>query len=339
MGKVAAARKLAAAAAFGGGGLSLLGGSLYGVLRTEAMMARRAIGNADGEPPDPTGWYGTGRPGPALKIALLGDSGAAGYGVTRVEDTPGARIGSGVADAADRRVYLMSTCKVGAQTRDLHGQITRALAIEPHVAILVIGGNDVTHGRRPAESVRLLRDAVRRFREAGVEVVVGTCPDLGTVEPLAPPLKQVARTLSRRLAAAQSIAVVEAGGRTVSLADILGPEFKQLPSLLFGPDRFHPSAAGYARLASVMVPPALASLGVLPAAEDAPEPARGEGILPIAHAAVAAARNPGTEIEPQPATAGGVPWGRFVQLRRRRRQPEVEVEAPVTSEDEPATAG
>ncbi len=340
VGKVAAARKVAAAAAFGGGGLSLLGGSLYGVLRTEAALARRAIGSADGIPPDPTGWYGTGRPGPALKIALVGDSGAAGYGVSRVEDTPGARLASGVAEAADRRIFLSSFCTVGAQTRDLDPQIAQALALEPHVAVIVVGGNDVTHGRRPTESVRLLRDHVRRFREAGVEVVVGTCPDLGTVEPLAAPLKQVARTLSRRLAAAQAIAVVEAGGRTVSLASILGPEFRQLPSLLFGPDRFHPSAAGYARLASVLVPPTLAALGVLPEGETAPEPARGEGILPIAHAAVAAARTPGTEIEPQPSTAGGVPWGRFVQLRRRRRRPDAEVEAPSeTLEGEPAVSG
>ncbi len=61
MGKVGAARKLAAAAAFGGGGLSVLGASLYGVLRAEAMLARREIGNAVGEPPTRTGWYGRGR--------------------------------------------------------------------------------------------------------------------------------------------------------------------------------------------------------------------------------------------------------------------------------------
>jgi lysophospholipase L1-like esterase len=318
----------------------LLGGSVYGLLRTEAAMARRQIGNADGSPPDPTGWYGTGRPGPALKIALLGDSSAGGYGVGRVEDTPAARLASAIADAADRRVYLSSFCVVGAQTRDLDPLITKALALEPHVAVILVGGNDVTHGRRPAESVRLLRDDVRRFREAGVEVVVGTCPDLGTIEPLAAPLKQVARTLSRRLAAAQTIAVVEAGGRTVSVGSLLGPEFKQLPSLLFGPDRFHPSAAGYARLASVLVPPTLAALGVLPEEERAPEPARGDAIMPIAHAAVAAARTPGTEIEPQPSTHGGVPWGRFVQLRRRRRHPDVEVESPSEQpETEAATAG
>ena len=44
MGKAAAARKLASAAAFGGGGLSALGLALYGVLRTEATLARKAIG-------------------------------------------------------------------------------------------------------------------------------------------------------------------------------------------------------------------------------------------------------------------------------------------------------
>src|SRR3954452_6006964 len=138
MGKAAAARKLASAAAFGGGGLSVLGAGLYGVLRAEATLARHAIGNAGDEPPpDSTGWYGKGRPGPTIKIALLGDSSAAGYGVESVQDTPGAHLGSGVVDVADRRVYLRSFAFVGAQTRDLDGQIDRALAVEPHVAVIL----------------------------------------------------------------------------------------------------------------------------------------------------------------------------------------------------------
>ena len=45
---------------------------------------------------------------------------------------------------------------------------------------------------REAEvSVRHLRDAVRRLTEAGTEVVVGTCPDLGTIQPIRPPLRWV----------------------------------------------------------------------------------------------------------------------------------------------------
>ena len=128
MGKAGAARKLASAAAFGGGGLSVLGASLYGVLTAEARLARRAIGDVrDEPPPDATGWYGRGRPGPAIKVALLGDSSAAGYGVDRVEETPGALLASGLAERADRRVYLREFAVVGAQSSDLGGQIDRAL--------------------------------------------------------------------------------------------------------------------------------------------------------------------------------------------------------------------
>jgi lysophospholipase L1-like esterase len=333
VGKAQAARRVVAAAALGGGGVSVLGACLYGVLRFEATLARKAIGDTTGEPPDCTGWYGKGRPGPAIKVALLGDSSAAGYGVEGVLDTPGAHLASGLAEAADRRVYLRSVAFVGAQTRDLSRQIDRALNIEPHVAVIMVGANDVTHGRRPSESVRLLQAAVRRLREAGTEVVVGTCPDLGTIEPIAPPLKQVARLWSRRLAAAQTIVVVEAGGRSVSLASVLGPEFAATPALLFGPDRFHPSAAGYASLASVLLPTVLAAVGLVPFEELVPEVARGEGILPISEAAVEAVRLPGTEVDGS-ATAGTARGtrGRWVQLRRRRRQPEADVETPQHAE-------
>ncbi len=333
MGKARAARRLAAAAAYGGGGLSVVGASLYGVLRTEAVLARRMIGNADGEPPDSTGWYGQDRGGPAVKVVLLGDSSAAGYGVERVEQTPGARLASGIAEAADRRTYLASFAHVGAQTRDLDGQIDRALPVEPDVAVILVGANDVTHSRRPSESVRLLGAAVRRLRETGTEVVVGTCPDLGTIEPIAAPLKQVARLWSRRLAAAQTIVTVEAGGRTVSLASVLGPEFAESPALFFGPDRFHPSAAGYAGLASVLLPSVLAAVGVVPFEELVPEPARDEAVLPITEAAVEATRTPGTEVDgtrvDDSARGARGPW---VQLRRRRRHPEADVEAPSSTE-------
>src|SRR3954466_6020244 len=127
MGKAAAARRLAAAAAYGGGGLSLLGASLYGVLRAEATLARRAIGETDGRVPNSTGWYGRGRPGPAIKIAVLGDSSAAGYGVHTVEQTPGALLGSAVAAGADRRVHLREFCFSGAKSIQLAPQVDVAL--------------------------------------------------------------------------------------------------------------------------------------------------------------------------------------------------------------------
>jgi lysophospholipase L1-like esterase len=336
VGKAGAARKLASAAAYGGGGLSVLGGALYGVLRAEAQLARRTIGEAGAEPPpDATGWYGRGRPGPAIKIVLLGDSSAAGYGVERVEETPGALLASGVAERADRRAYLRAFARVGARSSDLAGQLDRALPIEPDLAVILIGANDVTHRVRPAASVGDLAEAVRRLKEAGVAVVVGTCPDLGTVKPIPPPLKQVARTWSRRMAAAQTIAVLEVGGRTVSLGSILGPEFAAAPALLFGPDQFHPSAAGYRSLTAALLPSCLAALGLIP--DDEAEPQRGEGVLPITAAALQAVNIPGTELDGTEVAGRtrGV-RGLWVELRHRRRHPQPEGEAP--HEEEAAVA-
>lgn len=318
---------------YGGGGLSALGAGLYGVLRAEAKLARKAIGDAQGVPPNATGWYGRGRPGPALKVALIGDSSAAGYGVGQVVETPGANLASSLAARADRRVYLRSFAVVGAQSKDLAAQVEQALPIEPDVAVILIGANDVTHTVRPSQSVAFLSEAVRRLLGAGVAVVVGTCPDLGTIKPINPPLKQVARNWSRRLAAAQSIAVVEAGGRTVSLGSILGPEFAAAPALLFGPDQFHPSAEGYASLAAVLLPSVMAALDLIPESEASPEALRGEGVLPIARAAVEAARTPGTELDGTEVAGSrrGV-RGLWVELRHRRRHPTTTTEEPHEAE-------
>lgn len=334
MSKAGAARKLAAAALYGGGGLSALGAGLYGVLTAEARLARKTIGPAREEPPpDATGWYGRGRPGPAIKVALLGDSSAAGYGCERVEDTPGALIATALAEYADRRVYLREFCIVGAKSSDLAAQVDRALLVEPEVTVILIGGNDVTHTVRPSQSVRALSEGVRRLMASGSRVVVGTCPDLGTVQPIAPPLKQVARAWSRRLAAAQTIAVIEEGGRTVSLGDVLGPEFAAAPALLFGPDQFHPSEEGYRALAGVLIPSVLGSLEQGPEEEAALEAFRGEGVLPITRAAVQAVNEPGTELGGTEVGGrrAGV-RGLWVELRHRLPQRFVPGQAPEDSE-------
>ena len=330
------ARKLALGVASASGGLALLSGGVGALLKLEATLARRTIGETQPDQvPNATGWYGRGRPGPALTVALLGDSSAAGYGVDRVEETPGAILASGVAEHGDRRVYLGTFCVVGAMSSDLRPQVERALLIEPDLAVLLIGANDVTHVTRPAESVRHLSDTVHRLRAAGVDVVVGTCPDLGTIQPLAPPLRQLARAWSRRLAAAQTISVIREGGRTVSLGSILGPEFAAAPALLFGPDQFHPSAEGYRALARLLLPSVLAALGLAPDDEAEPETYRGEGVMPVGRAAMRAVNQPGTELDGsgEGAAAGRVGVrDRLVELRHRRRRPQVAAQAPEPSE-------
>lgn len=337
MSKAGAARRLAATTLYGGTGLGLLGGSLYVVLAAQAKLARHRIGNAEDAPPDPSGRYGAGLPGSPLRLAVLGDSGAAGYGATVAAETFGAFLATGLADLAQRPVELECFAAVGAQTTDLKGQIPRALAGNPDVCAAIIGTNDVTHQVHPSRSVETLRCAVELLRAAGPEVVVGTCPDLGTIRPVGHPLRLVARTWSRRLAAAQAIAVVEGGGRAVSLATILGPEFEAAPMDMFGPDQFHPSSAGYKSCAGAMLPTVAAAVGVIPADSAEPEAARGEGVLALPKAAAAAADSAGTEVSR--AEHGGSlrrPRGGWAWLRHRRRYAipsvgAVEPSQPVTS--------
>jgi hypothetical protein len=178
----------------------------------------------------------------------------------------------------------------------------------------MIGANDVTHRIPATQSVRCLATAVRRLRTAGAEVVVGTCPDLGTIEPVYQPLRWLARRVSRQLAAAQTIGSVEQGGRTVSLGDLLGPEFEANPRELFGPDNYHPSAEGYATAAMAVLPTLCAVLGLWPES-DRLDGARREDMLPVAKAASQAAREAGTEV-----TGARAPWA-LLKHRRRRRLP------------------
>lgn len=320
MSKAGAARRLSATTLYVGTGLGLLSGSLYVVLAAQAKLARHRIGNVKDAAPDPSGRYGAELPGPPLRLAVLGDSGAAGYGAAVAAETFGAFLATGLADLAKRPVALECFAAVGAQTTDLEEQISRALSGAPDVCAIIIGTNDVTHRVHPATSVRALRAGVERLRSAEAQVIVGTCPDLGTIRPVAHPLRLVARTWSRRLAAAQAIAVVKGGGLAVSLATILGPEFEAAPMDMFGPDQFHPSPAGYKSCAAAMLPTVAVAAGVIPTDSVEPEPARGEAVLALPKAAAAAAESAGTEVS-RAELDGRLrrPRGGWAWLRHRRR--------------------
>lgn len=325
MSRAGRARRVAAAAAFGGGGLTALTALGVGVIAAEVKLARRWIGQPFGQALDADGIYGAGQGSP-MELAVLGDSSAAGLGAASPDQTPGAVVAQGLAAISGRSVRLTSVAVTGAESSHLDAQIDRLLAQvpRPDAALIMVGANDVTHRVRPAVSVRHLGLAVVRLREVGCEVVVATCPDLGTIEPVAQPLRLIARRWSRDLAAAQTVATVEAGGRTVSLGDLLGPEFRRAPGEMFSADRFHPSAVGYAAAAAAVLPSICAALELWPdgGAERAPDLRRGEGVGPIAVAAVAAADDPGSEVSA--AEVGGQqrgPRGRWAVLLRRRHEP------------------
>ena len=90
----------------------------------------------------------------------------------------------------------------------------------------------------------------------------------------------------------------------------------------------------------MLLPSTLAAVGLAREQEIQPETFRGEGVLPIARAAVEAARTPGTELDG--TEIGGARRGvrgLWVELRHRRRRPRTEGEAPADKETHAEEAG
>ena len=83
MSRARRAQRIAATAAYGGGGVAAaaagLGALGSGLVKAEAAMARRIVGEPFDGSPDDDGVYGAG-PGQPVEMLVLGDSSAAGMG-------------------------------------------------------------------------------------------------------------------------------------------------------------------------------------------------------------------------------------------------------------------
>ena len=245
-----------------GATVTALGVALLRVLRLQARSARRLIGKPLGESAPVVREVWKKKYGDPIDLLLLGDSIAAGLGAGSAGDTLGAQLAKRLAKKTRRTVRLRSAAHVGSETAMVRAQLA---ALPPRyradVAVIVVGGNDVTHRIRTAESVQHLREVVEPLVAVGTEVVVGTCPDLGALAAVPQPLRTLASRSSRQLAAAQRDLVTGMGGHAVSLAEVVGPFFVAQPDDMFAVDRFHPSGAGYRRTAKAMLPSVLAALG------------------------------------------------------------------------------
>lgn len=241
-------------------GVLALGGKE--LLRQQARSARRTIGKPLGEDPHRANKTYRRKLGDPIDLLLLGDSIAAGLGADRPKRTLGAQLAKRVADRTNRSVRMHSAAIVGSETSMLRTQLASLPAdYVADVAVIVVGGNDVTHRVRPSVSCDHLADAVTALRSRGTHVVVGTCPDLGALTALPQPLRAMAGLASRQLAVAQRDVVLGLGERAVSLRDVVGPVFVAEPGKMFATDRFHPSSTGYRRTARAMLPSVLAALG------------------------------------------------------------------------------
>lgn len=194
-----------------------------------------------------------------LRFHVLGDSLAAGVGCARADQS----IGHLLTDAlrrAGHAVTLAVHAVPGARSADLAPQVRSAVraGVDLSLIVIVIGANDLTRLTPPAVGAGLLRDAVATLDRAGARTVVVTAPDMGVIAHVPPAFRDIVSQASRVYAQAQADAASTAGAAVARVGDDVFARFAA-DERLFSPDRFHPSAAGYALIADAISPLVLAT--------------------------------------------------------------------------------
>lgn len=232
------------------------------LLSRQAAIARRRIGKPLGEESlDADRVWSRSFDGRPIELLVLGDSLAAGLGAEHRKQTLGGRIAKGLARRLQRPVRLRVAAVVGSESSALAGQLDGLPdGYRADVAVIVVGGNDVTHLVAASAAAEQLEQAIVRLQQGGTPVVVGTCPDLGALRPVPQPLRSLLSRMSRRLALAQTRVAWRTGAVPVDLRHMVGPTFHEEPEEMFSLDRFHPSAAGYRRTAEALLPGVVTAL-------------------------------------------------------------------------------
>ena len=188
---------------------------------------------------------------------MLGDSIGYGTGARRVGETLGPRLAELLA-AEGYDVDLHVLAVPGATSGDLAAQVRRAAPLAADLAVVVIGANDLARFVPPAQAARFLARALAALRAGGTDVVVVPAPDLSAVPAVPPAFRAVVRSACAQLQRQQAAVAEAAGGAFAAISAELARAFTADPAL-FSADRYHPSSAGYARIAEALAPHVVAA--------------------------------------------------------------------------------
>jgi lysophospholipase L1-like esterase len=195
-----------------------------------------------------TGTAGEAATGDPVRIAVLGESTAAGCGVDAHDDGFPGSLARTIAEKTDRPVEWEAVGQHGATARRIRYRLLPQIGEDLTVTVLLAGANDVLGRRTPAQWTEDLGAVVDELCKRSEHVVVVGIPPFKTFPSLPGALR---RYLSERAAAidkaSQQVCADRPGALWISSTDVMpiGPDF-------FSEDRFHPSAYGYLRWAQAV---------------------------------------------------------------------------------------
>ncbi len=202
---------------------------------------------------DPSGTFGSGSL-PPLRMVVLGDSSITAPGL---EDLNNCWIRAAARHFTDRyQVELINLAVGGSKARDvLTQQLPLALALQPELAVIAVGGNDSLRTVRLSRYERELREIVAALHDTARAVVMLGVGDLGEVPRLprilAPALSWRARRTDRVVTR-----VADGFPRAVRIETwgTLSASFEAFGLAMWGDDLFHLSDFGHTTLFGDVLP-------------------------------------------------------------------------------------
>lgn len=179
--------------------------------------------------------------GTALRVAVVGESTAAGSGVDSHDDGFAGALAGVLADRTGRPVDWEVAAQFGATARRVRHRLLPRLTGDYDVAVVLSGANDVLGRRPPADWGADLAAIVDGLAARARSVVVAGVPPFGVFPGLPRTLR---RYLGERAGVLDAVARDVCASRPRVTWTTIGADVPPSPDF-FCADRFHPSAAGY----------------------------------------------------------------------------------------------
>lgn len=194
--------------------------------------------------------------GPVLRLAVVGESTAAGCGAERHDEALAGWLARELAERTGRHVEWRAVARNGITVRRFRTELAATVAADdwcPDVIVAVFGVNDLLELNPLRRWERDLTETVTAVRDrcGGAPLVLAGVPPVHRFPSLPQPLRAAmglrARALDHRM---RRVAARTGCGYVPSPVERLAGDAERF----FATDRFHPSSAGYRLWAAALAP-------------------------------------------------------------------------------------